>query len=200
MRWFEYSTCYLELEDLLLAVAKLLQGTSKLALVLGADFAARDGLVQARWATDEELNVLLLGLGQNSLQQLLGDESLTTGPILGGLVEDVEGAETAGVGVLQLLELLLQQDILLFDIAEDQGNLGVVIGVLEDLAGKLVHRGDTSTTGNQSDVVVLVGLPRVLDDRALEGQGLVDVQGVDVLGHGSIGIDLDDEIKVAGLV
>jgi len=200
MRWFEYSTWYLELEHLLLAVAKLLQDTSELALVLGADLAARDGLVQARWATDEELDVLLLGLGQNGLQQLLGDEALTTGPILGGLVEDVEGAEPAGVGVLQLLELLLQQNILLLDITEDHGDLGVVIGILENLASQLVHRGDTSTTSNQSDVVVLVGLPGVLDDGALEGQGLIDGQRVDVLRHGSIGVDLDDEFKEAGLL
>jgi hypothetical protein len=46
---------------------------------------------------------------------------------------------------------------------------------------------------------VLVGLPGVLDDRALECEGLVDVQGVDVLGHGTAGVGLDNELEEAGL-
>jgi hypothetical protein len=188
----------LELEDLLLAVTKILQDTSELTLVLGADLATGDSLVHGGRTTDEELDVLLLGLRQDSLQQLLGDVALATGPALRGVVQDVEGTEALGVGVLQILQLLLQEDILLGDVAEDQSDLGLVLGVLEDLAGELVHRGDTSTTGNQADVVVLVGLPGVLDKRSLERQALVDVHGVDVLRHGAVGVGLDDELKVAG--
>ena len=188
----------LELEDLLLRVAQVGQDTSELTLVLGADLGTRDSLVHGRRTTDEELDVTLLGLGQDSLQELLGDEALATGPLRRGLVQDVEGTEALGVGVLKILELLLQKDILLGDVTEDQGDLGLVIGVLEDLTGKLVHGGDTGATGDQSDVVVLVSLPGVLDKRTLEGQALVDVHGVHVLRHGAARVGLDDKLEVTG--
>ena len=187
----------LELEDLVLAVAKLGQDTSQLALVLGADLGATDGLVQTGRAAHEELDVLLLGLGQNGLQQLLGDVALAAGPLLGRVVKDVEGAEALRVGVLQVLQLLLQQNVVLVDVTEDQGNLGAVLGVLEDVARQLVHRSDTGTTSNQTHVVVLVSLPRVLDNRTLERKTLVDVQRVDVLGHRTVGVGLDDQLEEA---
>lgn len=188
----------LELEYLVLVVTQILQDTSEFTLVLGADLTAGDSLVHGGRATDEELDVFLLGLWQDSLQQLFADVTLATGPLRRGVVQDVEGTEALGVGVLQILKLLLQEDIFFADIAEDQSDLGLVLGVLEDLTGELVHRGDTSTTGDQADVVVLVCLPRVLDNRSLEGQALVDVHGVDVLGHRAAGVSLDDELKVAG--
>lgn len=187
----------LKLENLVLGVAKLLQDTRKLTLVLGADLATGDGLVQTRWATDEELDVLLLGLREHSLQQLLGDVTLATSPLLGRVVQDVEGTETLGVGVLQILELLLEENVVLVHVTEDQSHLGAVLGVLEDLTGQLVHRGDTGTTGDQADVVVLVGLPGVLDDGTLERQALVDIHGVDVFRHRAVGVSLDDQLEVA---
>jgi hypothetical protein len=158
----------LKLENLLLAVAQLLQDTRKLTLVLGADLASRDGLVKAGRTADEELDVLLLGLGQNSLQQLLVDEALAASPLLGRVVEDVEGAEALGVGVLKMLEFFLQEDVVLVDVTEDKSNLGAVFGVLEDMANELVHGCDTGSTGDQGNVVVLVSLPGVLGERTLE--------------------------------
>lgn len=194
-----YLLCnHLELENLLLVVAELLQDTLELTLVLGADLGTGDGLVHGRRTTDEELDVVFLGLGEDSLQQLLGDVALAASPFLGGLVQDVEGLEALGVGVLKLLELLLEEDVLLRDVAEHEGHLRLVLGVLEDMAGKLVHGGDTSATGDQADVVMLVGLPGVLDDRTLHRQSLVNVEGVDVLGHGAIGVGLDNELEVSG--
>ena len=53
----------LELEDLLLRVAQLLQDTGQLALVGRAVLGATDGLVHAGRSADEDLDVLLLGLG-----------------------------------------------------------------------------------------------------------------------------------------
>lgn len=189
---------HLELEHLLLAVTQILQDTSQLTLVLGANLTTANSLVHAWRTANEHLNVLLLRLGQDSLQQLLGDEALAAGPALGRVVQHVEGTEALGVGVLQLVQLLLQQDVLLADVTEDQSHLGAVLGVLEDLAGQLVHGGDTGATGDQADVVVLVGLPGVLGEGALEGKALVDVHRVEVLGHGAIGIGLDHELEVAG--
>lgn len=191
---------HLELEHLLLGVTKLLQGTIDLALVLRADLRAADSLVHARGTTDEELNVLLLGLGEDRLQEVLVDVALSAAPAIGRVVEDVEGPEALGVSVLEIIELLSQEDVFFSDVAEDQGHLGLVIGVLEDLAGKLVHGGDASAAGNQAHVVVLVGLPGVLGDGALEVELVVDLQAVDVLGHRTVGVGLDDELEVAGLV
>lgn len=189
---------HLELEHLILVVTQLLQDTSQLTLVLGADLTTANGLVQARRATDKHLDVFLLRLGQHSLQQLLGDEALAASPALGRVVQHVEGAETLRVSVLQLVQLLLQEDVVLADVAEDQSHLGAVLGVLEDLAGELVHGRDTGATGDQADVVVLVGLPGVLGEGTLERQALVDVHGVQVLGHGATRVGLDHELEVAG--
>lgn len=143
------SSCSLELVDLLLAIAQLLQVTVELALVLGTLLAAADGLVHTGRTADEDLDGLaLLGLGQNGLQELLGDVALAALPLLRRVVQDVEGAETAGVCVLELLEFALHQNVLLSQVAVDQGNLGLVVGVLEDGPGGLPHGSDASSASN----------------------------------------------------
>lgn len=186
----------LELVDLVRAVSKLLQGTAQLTLVLRADLGPTQSLVHGRRTTDKDLNVLLLGLRHDGLQELLGDVALTAGPLGWGVVEEVEGLEALGVGVLQLFPLLLQKDVLLTDVTEHQGDLGLVLGVLEDVAGELVHGSDTSATGKQNNVVVLVSLPRVLGKGTLEVQTLTNVHAVQVLGHGAVRIALDHELEV----
>lgn len=141
-----------------------------------------------------------MGTGQDGLEELSGDLSLGAGPVLRGLVEGVEGTEAVGVVLLKLFELTLQEDVLLGDVAENESNLGLVVGVLEDGAGELVHGGDTGTTGDQGDVVVLVGLPGVLGDGALHVESLTGLHVVHVLRHGTARVSLDDEVEVAGLV
>lgn len=158
---------HLELEDLVLAVAQLSEVTAQLTLVRGAVLVARDGLVKTGRTADKDLNVLLAGAGDDSLEELLSDETLALRPVLGRLVEDVEGAETVRELVLELLELGLEKDVVGGDVTENEGDLGLVLRVLEDGAGELVHGSDTGATGNQGDVVVLVGLPRVLGDGTL---------------------------------
>ena len=101
-------TC-LELVDLVLAVTKLGEVAAKLALVRGAVLVARDGLVKARRTAHEDLDVLLVGRRDDGLEKLLGDETLALRPVLGRLVEDVEGAETVGELVLELLPALPAQ-------------------------------------------------------------------------------------------
>ena len=191
---------HLELEDLVLAVSKLSQVTAQLALVGRAVLVARDGLVETRRAADEDLEVLLVGRRDDSLEELLGDEALALRPVLRGLVEDVESAETVGELVLELLEFGLEQDIIGGDVTEDKRDLGLVLGVLEDGAGELVHGGDSGATSDQSDVVVLVGLPRVLGDRSLHLKRLARCHVVHVLGHDATRIPLDNEVEVAGCV
>ena len=63
-------------------------------------------------------------------------------PVLGRVVEEVEGAEALRVGVLEVGEFVLEQDVFFRKIAEDQGYFGFVIGVVEDGAGELVHAAE----------------------------------------------------------
>lgn len=169
-------------------------------MILGADLGATDGLVQTGRSADEELDVALLGLGENRLQQVLVDVALATGPALGRVVQNVEGLEALGVSVLQIRELLLQENVVLTDVAKHQSNLGLVVGVLENLTSQLVHGSDTRTTGDQGDVVVLVSLPGVLGKRALEFHALADIHAVEVLRHGAVGVSLDDKLELAGFL
>jgi len=197
---FTTNVQHLELEDLVLAVTKLGKVAAKLTLVRGAVLVARDSLVQTGRTANEDLDVLLVGRRDDGLEELLGDEALALRPVLWGLVKDVEGAETVGELVLELLEFGLEQDIIGGDVTEDERDLGLVLGVLEDGAGELVHGGDTGATGNQGDVVVLVGLPRVFGDGALHLQRLAGSHAVHVLGHDAAGVLLDDEVDVTGSV
>lgn len=191
---------FLELVDLVLAVSQLLQDTREFALVLGADLRTANGLVHSRGPANEDLDVVLLGLGKDGLQKFLADVTLAAGPALRGVVKDIEGAESLGVGVLQVLELLLKKNVLFLDVSKDQGDLGLVIGVLENLTSQLVHRSNSCSTSDQADVVVLVSFPRVLGKRSLEFQALVDVHAVDVFRHRAVGVLLDNKLQVTGLV
>lgn len=77
----------LELVDLVLAVPELLQVAVKLALVRGALLATADGLIHGWWTADEDLDLLtFLGLGENGLQELLGNVALAALPLLGWVV------------------------------------------------------------------------------------------------------------------
>lgn len=190
---------YLELEDLVFAIAQLLEVPAQLALVRRALLSARDSLVHARRSTDEDFDVLLLRSGDDRLEQVLGDVAAALLPLLRGLVEHVECAESLRELLLQLFQFLLEEDVLFRDIAENQGHLRLVLGVVEDRAAQLVHRGDTGTTSDQRNVVVLVALPRVLADRALEVEPLAGLHVVEVRRHGSVGVLLDDEVEKAAL-
>lgn len=55
------------------------------------------------------------------------------------MVEDVEGAEAVRVRVFEVLELVLQEDVGLGEVAEDEGDFCFVGGVFEDGADELVH-------------------------------------------------------------
>ena len=61
------------------------------------------------------------------------------GPALGGLVEEVEGAEALRVGVFEVFEFAFEQDVFFGDVAEDEGDFCFVGGVFENGACELVH-------------------------------------------------------------
>lgn len=185
----------LELVHLILLVAEVLESTGQFALVLRAHLVSRDGLHQTGRTADEKLDVLVLGLRKDSLEEVLGDVALVADPLLGGVVEDVESAEALGVGVLEMLELLLEEDVLLGNVAKDECDLGLVVRVVEDGAGELVHRGNSGTAGNKGDVVVLVLLPGVLGERSLDVESLTGDKVVDVCAHGTIGVLLNKQVE-----
>ena len=214
----------LELIDLILTVAQLLQHARQLPLVRGALLGPAHGLVQPRRPAHEDLDVGLLGLRQHRLEQLLGDVALALLPALGRVVEDVEGAKAVRVRVLEVLELVLEQDVGFRQVAEDERHFGLVGRVLEDGPRELVHalsgrscqrcrsrlgffwngvgrvevdlRRDACSTGDQSDVIVLVRLPWILGDRALEIEPLIRLHGMQVLTHRPVGIPLDHQIDI----
>lgn len=171
----------LKLEDLVLLITKLLQDTCELTLVLGADLSTRNRLVHSGGTADEELDVLRLRLRKNSLQQFLRDVALTLSPVLRRVVKEMEDLESLGIGVLELTELLAEKNVVLVDVAVDERDLGLVLGVGEDLAGQLVHGGDTSTPSNQGNLLVLVSLPGVLGKGALEVKSVAGLKAVDVV-------------------
>jgi hypothetical protein len=147
--------CFVHLEfvNLVLAVPELLQVAVELALVGRALLATTDSLVQAGRAADEDLDFLaLLGLGENGLQKLLSNVALAALPCLRGVVQDVESAESLRVCVLQVFPFTLQQNVLLRDVAEDQGDFCLIVGVLENGSCGLPHGCDASTTRNQGDM------------------------------------------------
>lgn len=187
----------LELVDLLGRIAELLEDTGELALVAGALLVARDGGHHAGRTADEDLDILVLGLGKDSLEDVLVDVALGTGPLLGRVVEDVESAEALGVVVLEGGELVLEKNVLLGNVAENESNLGLVVGVVEDGAEELVHGADTGAASNEGNVLVLVRLPRVLGERALDVEALAGSHVVEVGAHGTTLVLLDQEVDIA---
>jgi hypothetical protein len=145
---------HLKLVDLVLAVSKLLQVAIELALVGRALLATANSLVQTGRSADEDLDLLaLFGLGENGLQQLLGDVALAALPCLRRVVQDVKGAESLWVCVLEVLPFALQEDILLRDVAKDQGDLCLIVGVLEDGSCSLPHGCDSGSASNEGNVL-----------------------------------------------
>ena len=147
----------LKLINLLLRIPQLAQHPRQLSLIHRTILASADSLVHSRRPTDKNLDILLLGLRQHRLQHLLPNKPLPTLPSLRRLVQHVESPESIRVGVFQLLDLLLQEDVFLGDVAEDEGDFGLVFGVAEDAADELPHGGYAGAAGDEGEVVVLVG-------------------------------------------
>ena len=187
----------LEFIHLLGAVTQLLQRPRELALVRRRLLRAADGLVHARRAAHEELDVARSRFGQDGLEQVLVDVTPAADPLGRRPVEHVEGPEPLRVPVLELVQLVLQQHVVLRHVPEHERHLGAVLRVVEDGPAELVHRRDPGAAGDQRNVLVLVGRPRVLGDRALEVEPLVWAHAVQVLGHGSVWVPLDHKVEVA---
>lgn len=141
---------------------------------------------------------------QAYLNHIGSHEADTAGPALGRVVENVVDAESI-VRLLQFLELVLEQDVLGVDVGEDQVNLGSVVAtvagtVADDSLDNLQHGGDTSTTGDHTNVAAHVG---GVDHGALGAADLhvvADLQLGEILGDVTLGVGLDEQIEVSGLI
>lgn len=100
-----------------------------------------------------------------------------------------------GIRILQVLQLALQQDIILRDVAKDKSNLGLVIRVVEDLACELEHGSDAGTTSHKGNMGVLVLRQWVLGQWALEVKTLAGLHAVQMLGHRSTLVLLDQQVE-----
>lgn len=126
---------------LILPVPQLLQHPRQLSLIRRTLLRPAHRLIQSRRPTHEDLDVLLLRLRQHRLQQILADVPCPSMPILAGGVDRVEGAEALQVGVFEVFEFVLEEDVGFGQVAEDEGDFCFVGGVFEDGAGELVHSG-----------------------------------------------------------
>jgi len=131
---------------LLPSIPQILQHARQLPLILRALLHPRNRLIQPGRPTHKHLDILLLRLRQHRLQQLLGDMAAALRPAVRGLVEQVEGAEALRVGVFEVFEFALQQDVFFGQVAEDEGDFCFVGGVLEDGARELVHSVNRPTS------------------------------------------------------
>lgn len=184
----DFSRTTLELVDLILRIPQLLQDTRVLPLVLRALLLTTDRLVQPRRPAHKNLYILLLWLRQHRLEHILCNVALALLPPLWRIVEDVKRAEASRVRIFELVELLTEQNILFGNVAKDERNLCIVVGVVEDAPHYLVHGRDAGAAGNHGDVVVLVGLPFVFWEGAFDFERVARFEGVDVLGHGAVGV------------
>lgn len=138
------------------------------------------------------------------LDHIGGDEADAAGPALRRVVQHVVHAE-AVVFLGELLQLLLEENVLRVDVGEDQVDLGGVISavagtVANDGLDDLEHGGDTSTTGDHTDVAAHIG---GVDHGALGTahlHGLADLKIGQVLRDVTLGVSLDQEVEVAGLI
>lgn len=141
---------------------------------------------------------------QTYLDHIGSHEADTAGPALGSVVENIVDAESI-VLLLQLLELVLEQNVLGVDVGEDQVNLGGVVTtvagtVADDSFDNLQHGGNTSATGDHTNVTAHVG---GVDHGALGAADLhvvTDLQVGKILGDVTLGVSLDEQIEVSSLI
>lgn len=138
------------------------------------------------------------------LDHVRGDEANPTGPALRGVVQDVVNIETL-VLFDQLLQLLLEQNILGVDVGEDQVDLGGVVTtvagtVADDSLDDLQHGSDTGTTSDHTNVAAHVGSVDHGTFGTTDLHGLANLQLGQVLGDVTLGVGLDQQVKVSGFM
>lgn len=191
-------TSTLVLENLFLGESKVLESTNQLTLISRRNLGTRDGVVQRRRSTDEDVDVVGRRSKHVCLQVSLGNETSLTLPVRTSLVDKEVELELVGVLLLNGQKLILQQNIILRNTSVKEVNLGLVFGVLANTLNQLEQRSDTGATSNESNLLVLVGSPRVLGDGSLERNVVIDAEAKDVVAKLSGGVSLNNELEAAG--
>jgi hypothetical protein len=193
---------YLELKDLVFVEAHFLEHTGQFTLVLRGDLVTGEGFVERRWSADEHLDVtgVVARLEHVLFEIVLVNETGLALPLLGWLVDEVVDLELIGVLLGNGVNLVLDENVVFGHVTVEEVNLGLVLRVLVDAVHQLVQRSDTGARTQQGDLLVHVGLPLVLGDRALDGKGVARLERVDVLGHEALVVDLDDKFEGTLLV
>lgn len=111
----------------------------------------------ARRTTNKNFAVGFVGVGEQLLDVLFGDEADTTLPVGRGRVEDVEDLEPVLVVLEQTLEFGEEEDVLLRDVGVDERDGRGVAGILCGGAHDLDHGCDTGSASDHGEVLGEVG-------------------------------------------
>lgn len=90
--------------------------------------------------------------GEVLFNLVLCDESRTTGPPGGGVVEHIENREPGGVSRSQFVQFSFEQDIFLVNIGVDEAELGFVHRILECSTDDLEHGSDSGPSSDHSEL------------------------------------------------
>lgn len=110
-----------------------------------------------------------------------------------------------GILLVQLVQLLLEQDVLGVNVGEQEVDLGGIVAavtgtVTDDSLDDLEHGGDTGTTSDHTNVTAHVGSVDHGTLGAADLHGLADLESGQVLGDVTLGVSLDEQVEVTGLI
>ena len=188
----------LELEDLILGITEVLEETIELALRIVRGLVTRDGLHHGRRTADHD-EVVIRGSRDVLLDDLLRNVTDRSFPVLRGLLENVVHLEVLVLGSA-LIDLLTEQDILLSNVGENEGNLSLIISVSQDGISDLQHGGQTSTSGNKTNLLLGVSLVRILGDGTLHLNNVSNLQIVNGRRKLTILVLLDEKLSEANSI
>lgn len=134
------------------------------------------------------------------LDDVCGDETDTSSPALGRVVEHVVDSE-AGILASELVQVLPEEDVILVDVCEDQVDLGLVAGgaASHDSLGDLQHGSDTGATGDHAKAFNHVGSVDHGTLGTLDLHGVANVQSCEVTADVAGGVALDEQVEVSGV-
>ena len=186
---------YLEFEHLLRLETQVSESTRQFTL-LESLLRASHRLQHGRRTTDKDLGLFTLVRARKILLDvLLGDKALLCLHVLRCFIQKVDNLEA--VVLADLIEFLAQKDVSLRLVTVKERDLRLVSWVRRDFLNQLPHGGDTRTTGNHADLLKLVGLVRMLGNRALEVHFITGLQALEILRHLALRVVFDEQHKLA---
>lgn len=174
---------HLKLIDLILRKSQ----PGKDPLILRSD----QRLLHTGRTADKDMGILAR-LTDDIAQQLLSHISLAQrGSFFSRAADSIEIIEAIRESSLEFLQLISEQQILLGIHAEDEVNLGLIFGVIQDALEELVDRCDSGPAGNHVHLREFVGGPWESLQSGGEGERVAGLEGVQVAALFAIGVFLD---------